>query len=735
MPNKKWWDDQLMLVGDSIPPHMPKDFARREVAFCKDMGADALLLFLEKTWIGEYVYPSKHVPFHAPLGKRDLLREVVTECRKHGLRFVAGFGGVHTQKGLVKSPDWFGRSFEEARTKSKETGAYLCLNSPHREVLKGVVREVIEIYGVDGVYFDGIIYPPVYCFCMNCRRKYKQMFGKEMPVKRKDKNRLKLGQETVVGFSREIRQIIDELNPDVCYALDCHGTMIGHCDGGQRLHLTSDLVDVRILECYPTIVREQPYYAHVEHRAIEVETGKPVWWPKWIARNPDGNVVSNPPADLRLWGASAIAEKSSPLMMMQRTQDFDTQSIKPLKEIASLGRRLRPTLRDADTVAPVALFHSLESRLQRLPSRMPEHRKHFEGWYLALKNHHVLFDVIGERDMEAGKLAKYKALILPNTRYMSDSTVEHVRSFVEGGGSLVATGYSSFSDEKGRDRKDFPLADIFGAQFLSDSADSHGIDFAMVTNAPVQARADSTKQPKSVRSMYYKACSRHPIAKGLDKSLLSFILPKHQPRFPVVKLARGGTAIFKTLCYDSSLTNPLDALYDAANSKPAEILLAAREKPYRVVYMPGALDGCYWDYGWPELAEIMRNSIRWLLRGRDPLQTDAQENVWMVLHHNPKKSTWVLHLHSQGFNSQYSVGFDCGRTQEESETVRKRNCPVRTCFRTAPFSITLKAIKARKLTAKSLTGKKLSLEKTGKGWLLKHPGMSEYDVVMLRETG
>ena len=64
MPTKKWWDDQLMLVADSIPPHMPKDFARREVALCKDMGADALLLFLEKTWIGEYVYPSKHVPFH-----------------------------------------------------------------------------------------------------------------------------------------------------------------------------------------------------------------------------------------------------------------------------------------------------------------------------------------------------------------------------------------------------------------------------------------------------------------------------------------------------------------------------------------------------------------------------------------------------------------------------------------------------------------------------------------------
>ena len=118
MPAKKWWDDPLAIPADSVPADVPKDFARREVAFCKHIGADARLLFLEKTWIGEYFYPSKYVPGYAPLGKRDRLRERVAECKKHGLRFVAGFGGLHAQKSLVKSPDWFALSFEEAATGS-----------------------------------------------------------------------------------------------------------------------------------------------------------------------------------------------------------------------------------------------------------------------------------------------------------------------------------------------------------------------------------------------------------------------------------------------------------------------------------------------------------------------------------------------------------------------------------------------------------------------------------------
>ena len=73
-----------------------------------------------------------------------------------------------------------------------------------------------------------------------CRQKYRELFGKEMPKKLRDRNRIKLGEETMVTWSREVRELINETNPDVCYALDCHATIIGHADSREYIHKTYD---------------------------------------------------------------------------------------------------------------------------------------------------------------------------------------------------------------------------------------------------------------------------------------------------------------------------------------------------------------------------------------------------------------------------------------------------------------------------------------------------------------
>ena len=51
----------------------------------------------------------------------------------------------------------------------------------------------------------------------------------------------------------------------------------------------------------------------------------------------------------------------------------------------------------------------------------------------------------------------------------------------------------------------------------------------------------------------------------------------------------------------------------------------------------------------------------------------------------------------------------------------------------ALFSVGFKGIRASQLTARSLIGKRVTLRRGSRGWLLEHPGMSEYDVVVLRE--
>ena len=78
---------------------------------------------------------------------------------------------------------------------------------------------------------------------------------------------------------------------------------------------------------------------------------------------------------------------------------------------------------------------------------------------------HLPLTLITEQDLVPEKLAKFRALILPNVACLSDSQAQSIRTFVQQGGGLVATCESSLCDELGRPRPDFALKDLFGTSY------------------------------------------------------------------------------------------------------------------------------------------------------------------------------------------------------------------------------------------------------------------------------
>jgi hypothetical protein len=98
--------------------------------------------------------------------------------------------------------------------------------------------------------------------------------------------------------------------------------------------------------------------------------------------------------------------------------------------------------------------------------RMPAHMESAVGVFRALMEDHLPLDVIIEPDVEnAETLSQYKVLILPNAACLSEKAIKTIRDFVKAGGGLVSMHESSICNEFGDRRKDFGLADIFGAHF------------------------------------------------------------------------------------------------------------------------------------------------------------------------------------------------------------------------------------------------------------------------------
>ena len=99
---------------------------------------------------------------------------------------------------------------------------------------------------------------------------------------------------------------------------------------------------------------------------------------------------------------------------------------------------------------------------------VPEnYRNYFYGAYQLLKDLSYDAEPFLDFEMTAERLAKYRLIYVPNAPCLSDAQCSMLAKYVEDGGTLLATHLTSVADEFGRLRKNYGLADLFGATLKS----------------------------------------------------------------------------------------------------------------------------------------------------------------------------------------------------------------------------------------------------------------------------
>ena len=138
-------------------------------------------------------YPTA-IPFHyaspdLPAG-RDLFGDVLREAHARGIRVVGRYDLSKTQKAVFDAhPEWF---FRQSNGQPViYNGLYsTCINGGYyREQAMKILAEGLERYDVDGLFFnmfgnqssDYSGRPVGLCHCDACRRKYRELYRKEIP--------------------------------------------------------------------------------------------------------------------------------------------------------------------------------------------------------------------------------------------------------------------------------------------------------------------------------------------------------------------------------------------------------------------------------------------------------------------------------------------------------------------------------------------------------------------------
>ena len=107
------------------------------------------------------------------------------------------------------------------------------------------------------------------------------------------------------------------------------------------------------------------------------------------------------------------------------------------------------------SIANIGVVMGQRTHLFYRPPRGAQMREYMDGLYYALLEGRFLFDFVHEDKLAPQDLAKYSALLLPNTALLSDEQCRQLRAYVDGGGSLLATFETSLYNERNERRPRF----------------------------------------------------------------------------------------------------------------------------------------------------------------------------------------------------------------------------------------------------------------------------------------
>jgi hypothetical protein len=535
-------------------------------------------------------YPSK-IKFHRHgkfLNNRDLFGECAAAAKKRGMRVVARMSpDLNWDDALEAHPEWAMRHEDGSVQYSGEEPRLFktCMFTSYMdEYVPAIMREVNSLYDVDCFYTNG--WPPLGslpdCHCSIC--------NKLPPSGTPAYWRVFTGR--VLELWQKYDAIAKEKKADSFFFANSGGNV----RGGPNLDRLSKVAawfqadnqgrtydDAAIWGCslqgrVCNAVLDGKVAANV---TAAYSTGTPGW------RN-----VSKNTSEANMWLNETLASGMVPYFHFVGAESGFVEDRRWEKVGAdyfrwTAGHDAHLTTRRSIANIGVVIGQSTQLLYPgpaSAPSRAYMHET-TQGIYDALLQGRFAFDFVHEDRLELERLAKYRALLLPNVAMLSDRQCDQLRHYVHSGGSLMASFETSLYDEDLKPRADFGLADIMGVSKHGDAIGTNGNPYS------ARVEAASVGPP-------------HPILQGFHDTNWLAGAENRVPLKPVD--APLLTVVPGFVRYPPELAYP--ALPHA--HEPAVVLRESGAS--RMAWFPGDIERTYWLTGHGDLLRLLLNTICWV---------------------------------------------------------------------------------------------------------------------------
>ena len=620
-----WYDRpmrwaQLTLVEDDPGKYDPAfwlDYFRRTHSDAACLSAGGCVAY----------YPTK-VPLHYRsqfLGDRDSFGELVAGCRKLGMNVVARTDPHAAHQDVYDAhPDWIAVTADGKKRRhwADPTLWVTCGLGPYNfEFMTDVTREIMQTYKVDGIFsnrWDG----SGMCYCEHCQQNFRKFSGLDLPRTNNPLDEAR--RQYIVWRQARLFELwrfwdseIKKLNPQASFIANAGGGALSDLDMKTIGELAPTLFADRqarrgVMPPWANGKNGKEYGATLGHKAIvgifSMGVEEPYRW-KDSVQNAE---------EIKLWVVDGIAHNLRPWFTKFNGKVIDKRWLKVVEDLYGWHYRNEKYLRNERSLARVAIVYSQQTASfyggEQARAKVEDHAL---GFYQALVESRVPFDMVHDLLLDAGSLKPYRTLILPNIAALSDKQCQQLSAFVESGGNLIATHETSLYDEWGKRRKDFGLASLFGASF--DGRVDEGVRNSYL---------NIDKDPETGQF--------HPLVRGLEDATRII----NGTNWVHVK---PHAAAYKPITLVPSYPDlPMEQVWARVPHTDTPGVFARQVGRGRVVYFPFDLDRTFWEVLSTDHLKLLQNAVAWAHREEQPLTVTGRGvldvSLWM------QKSSVTAHL-------------------------------------------------------------------------------------------
>ena len=427
---------------------------------------------------GNCYYPTKIGHMHKNLNRRDIFGETIKLLRKEDIVPLAYYTVVFHNHAAKTNPSW---RITDMIGKQEYGRYWHCCpnNKDYREFTKKQLAEIIA-YDIEGIFIDMTFWRGV-CVCPVCRERYLVEAGVEIPKTIEWNNPVwlkfqRLRQQWLSEFAQELTSFINSQRPDITVTHQFAPVLLGWwlaqspqiaqaCDytagdfyGGrnqQRLgtkvmaafskNIPYEWMTSRCVDLYDhTSTKSEPEL--MCSAATTLANGGAYFFIDAI--NPDGTLNDSLYELLGTVGKKLKPFKDkvaqlSPAILAETGLYFSMNSHVNQK----LDKTSLTIMDAANNMSPCSGIRCIEEIL---------------GTSIVLNRAHIPYKIVTD---QMNNLRELKTLIINDAAYMTKAEVDRIRDFVLSGGTLIATGMTSYYDHFANTSGDFELKDVFGVSY------------------------------------------------------------------------------------------------------------------------------------------------------------------------------------------------------------------------------------------------------------------------------